>query len=164
MFMSILTYIVTPSFSILHCLAGLGAVLLLYEIIPRQGRVLNSGLRNAADTVLSTLIVLVVLAFFATISYSLACVDRMYIELLKLAFHPFGAAVETSVWVAVIHGLVILHFMAFLTHRCFLHPLAGVPGRRLAAVTSLYGRWRWGTIGQGRYAKKMRSLHEHYGE
>jgi hypothetical protein len=45
----------------------------------------------------------------------------------------------------------------------YFHPLAKVPGRKLAALSRLY-EFYWDCIKPGRYSFEMREMHERYGK
>jgi len=47
--------------------------------------------------------------------------------------------------------------------RLYLHPLSGVPGPRLASISTLYGFY-YNYIQDGTYSKQFAGLHKKYGE
>lgn len=59
-------------------------------------------------------------------------------------------------------GAVVVYYLARTVYRLFFHPLAGVPGPRVAAVSSLY-EFYWDCIKLGRYHVKITEMHEKYG-
>lgn len=67
--------------------------------------------------------------------------------------------------VLVTASLLIASFViARSVYRLYLHPLANVPGPKLAALTSWYELWYdCFKEGGGQYAFKMREMHDAYG-
>jgi hypothetical protein len=64
----------------------------------------------------------------------------------------------------VVVALPIFAFflVALSVYRLYLHPLASVPGPKLAALTSWHELCFYG--GGGQHAFKMREMHDHYGK
>ena len=61
-------------------------------------------------------------------------------------------------------GLTLLAFLATLTfYRLFLHPLANVPGPKIAAATAWY-EFYWDCPQKGRFFTKITEMHKKYGE
>jgi hypothetical protein len=68
-------------------------------------------------------------------------------------------------WHELLSGLLIIYVVSLLWKafdRLYLHPLASVPGPRLAAITSLYGFY-YNYIQDGTYSKRFAELHKKYG-
>jgi hypothetical protein len=59
-------------------------------------------------------------------------------------------------------GLYLAYFAAIALYRVTLHPLAPIPGPRLASITYLY-EWYHDIYHIGRFPWKLRDLHEKYG-
>ncbi|KAK8023577.1 cytochrome P450 [Apiospora rasikravindrae] len=62
------------------------------------------------------------------------------------------------------HGVVLaaLYFLTLAFHRLFLHPLAGFPGPRLAAVTRDFEAY-YDVVCNGQYTFKIAEMHKRYG-
>lgn len=61
--------------------------------------------------------------------------------------------------------LLTLPLLIRSTYRLYLHPLANVPGPKLAALTSLHELWYdCFQGGGGQHAFKMREMHDTYGK
>ena len=73
----------------------------------------------------------------------------MAVLLLELAKPCMWACLA---WVAVV-----------IAKRLFFHPLASIPGPRLAALTGWY-EFYYDAIKPGRYVFKIQELHEKYGK
>ncbi|KAF2706473.1 hypothetical protein K504DRAFT_459776 [Pleomassaria siparia CBS 279.74] len=67
----------------------------------------------------------------------------------------------TVVVVGIVVGIVVAYVVSKIVYRLTLHPLAGFPGPKLAAVTSLYHAHY--DILQPGLIKKMPDMHERYG-
>jgi hypothetical protein len=64
----------------------------------------------------------------------------------------------------IIYGLAILYLLSLLyttLYRLYWHPLASIPGPRLAAATSLYGFFH-NFIRDGTYSKQFLAMHRKY--
>lgn len=75
-------------------------------------------------------------------------------------------AVDIAISGVVVAGLLlaILLVSARSIYRLFLHPLADVPGPRLAALTSLHEFWYDCLKNRGgQHAFKLREMHDRYG-
>jgi hypothetical protein len=59
-------------------------------------------------------------------------------------------------------GLYLAYFAVNAIYRVTLHPLAHIPGPRLASITYLY-EWYHDIYHIGRFPWKLRDLHEKYG-
>ena len=61
--------------------------------------------------------------------------------------------------------LILLVIAAITIYRLLLHPLARVPGPKLAALTSLH-EFHYDCLkgGGGQHAFKLRKMHDQYGE
>ncbi|KAK7627825.1 hypothetical protein BKA81DRAFT_406074 [Phyllosticta paracitricarpa] len=59
-------------------------------------------------------------------------------------------------------ALVLLWLAAVALYRMTLHPLAGIPGPKLAAISGLHEAW-WSAVKRGRYLLKYDQMHEDYG-
>ena len=59
-------------------------------------------------------------------------------------------------------ALILLQVFYIIVYRLFFHPLAKVPGYKLAAITHLYEFWYDG-IQEGQYYLKIEAAHERYG-
>ena len=64
--------------------------------------------------------------------------------------------------VACIAAFLCLRFAAILVHRFYFHPLAKVPGPRIATATRLYEFWYQG-VQHTKFPQKIKELHEKYG-
>ena len=60
-------------------------------------------------------------------------------------------------------ALVVACAIGLAVYRLYFHPLAGFPGPRLAAVSTVYEAY-YDIVLQGQYWKKVSSLHDQYGE
>lgn len=61
--------------------------------------------------------------------------------------------------------LVTLYLLTRSVYRLYFHPLASVPGPKLAALTSWHEVWYdCFQRGGGQHAFKMREMHDIYGE
>jgi len=60
-------------------------------------------------------------------------------------------------------ALIPLLFLARIFYRALLHPLASIPGPRIAAVTSLY-RAYYDIICDGEWSEQLHVLHARYGK
>lgn len=60
-------------------------------------------------------------------------------------------------------GALVLYYIARTVYRLFFHPLARVPGPRIAAISSLY-EFYWDCVKFGRYHVKIDEMHEKYGK
>jgi hypothetical protein len=58
---------------------------------------------------------------------------------------------------------LILYCLGLLVYRLYLHPLAGFPGPKTAAVTSFYEGY-YEIVLKGQYSKEISRLHDVYGE
>lgn len=70
-----------------------------------------------------------------------------------------------SHWPNILHGLLVVGVISQLWkafYRLYLHPLAHIPGPRLASVSSLYGFY-YNYIHDGTYSKIFPGLHKKYG-
>ena len=63
-------------------------------------------------------------------------------------------------WLIVI--AILLYTTVLSIYRLFLHPLAHLPGPRLAHLTYLY-EWYFDLYLHGQYTFKLRELHQKYG-
>ncbi|AEO69909.1 uncharacterized protein THITE_2057681 [Thermothielavioides terrestris NRRL 8126] len=59
-------------------------------------------------------------------------------------------------------GVVVLYYVLLACYRLWLHPLAGFPGPRLAAISRWYEGYYDLVLG-GKYTLKIRDLHKRYG-
>jgi hypothetical protein len=67
---------------------------------------------------------------------------------------PLGAAA----------GLILFtYFLARTVYRLYFHPLANIPGPKIAAATGLYEIWH-DAIRGGQYSFVIRSMHDRYGK
>ncbi|OQE41255.1 hypothetical protein PENCOP_c005G06048 [Penicillium coprophilum] len=69
-----------------------------------------------------------------------------------------------SHWHELLSGLLVAYIVSLLWKafdRLYLHPLASVPGPRLAAITSLYGFY-YNYVQDGTYSKYFAELHRKY--
>lgn len=74
-----------------------------------------------------------------------------------------GSITVSDVAVAVLF-VVVLYLLGRSVYRLHLHPLANVPGPKLAALTSLHELWYdCFQGGGGQHAFKMRKMHNVYG-
>ncbi|KAJ5950556.1 Cytochrome P450 E-class group I [Penicillium vulpinum] len=67
-------------------------------------------------------------------------------------------------WHEFLSGLLIIYVVSLLWKvfdRLYLHPLASVPGPRLASITSLYGFY-YNYIQDGTYSKRFAEMHKEY--
>ena len=65
---------------------------------------------------------------------------------------------------ALIVAVVLFYFLCLAVYRLFLHPLAQVPGPKLAALTAGYeAYYDCFKNGGGQFAFKIRELHDRYG-
>jgi hypothetical protein len=58
---------------------------------------------------------------------------------------------------------VILYIIGTSIYRLYLHPLAGFPGPKLAALTQWY-EFYWNVIKPGQFTFHLQDLHDKYGE
>lgn len=65
-------------------------------------------------------------------------------------------------FVRLLIGLTVTYFLSSWFYNLFLHPLRGIPGPKLAAMTSLYEFW-FDAILDGRYLFEVEKMHEKYG-
>ena len=73
------------------------------------------------------------------------------------------AGTELSIG-SILFTIIIVSFLYLAIYRLFLHPLAGVPGPKLAALTSFHEFYYDCIVGGGgQHAFKMREMHETYG-
>lgn len=59
--------------------------------------------------------------------------------------------------------IVVVLLGSLVFYRLFLHPLAGYPGPKLAAITRCYEGY-YDVIQNGQYTFKIKELHQKYGE
>ena len=67
---------------------------------------------------------------------------------------------STIIWLSIAS---LLFLASAIVYRLYLHPLAGVPGPKLAALTSWYEFYYDCVLG-GKYCFKIDELHKQYGE
>lgn len=65
-------------------------------------------------------------------------------------------------WQSII-ATILLYYVTLALYRLYLHPLAGFPGPKLAAVTRLYEGY-YDLYQSGQYTFKIAELHKQYGE
>ena len=58
--------------------------------------------------------------------------------------------------------LILLRLVYLVAYRLFFHPLARVPGDKLAAITHFYELW-YDAILEGKYVWKIEDAHQKYG-
>lgn len=70
---------------------------------------------------------------------------------------------QWPIWLLIL-ALTVLSLLSWAVYTLFLHPLAKVPGPKLAALTSLHELY-YDCIqgGGGQHAFKMREMHDIYG-
>lgn len=62
----------------------------------------------------------------------------------------------------VVGGAVVAYYVTLVFYRLFLHPLAGFPGPRLAAISRWYEGY-YDVVLDGQYTSKIAKLHKTYG-
>jgi len=71
------------------------------------------------------------------------------------------ALLELSIWpIIVVSGT--FYFVCLAVYRITVHPLAGFPGPKLAAVSKLYEGY-YDVILQGQYTWKIEQMHKKHG-
>ncbi|KAK0720967.1 cytochrome P450 [Lasiosphaeris hirsuta] len=68
----------------------------------------------------------------------------------------------TAAWAAYAAQALLVWFVTTIVYRRFFHPLSGIPGPFLPAVTRLYA-WYWNVPKDGRLYRKIEELHARYG-
>lgn len=58
--------------------------------------------------------------------------------------------------------LALLSLSAVAVYRLYLHPLAGVPGPKICALTRLYEFW-WDCPMVGQFFRRVDEMHDRYG-
>ncbi len=82
-----------------------------------------------------------------------------------LGLFPYRAAQMDQYALSVLStclGVLVLWLAASALYRCFLHPLAKVPGPVLAAITPLYGFY-YNALKGGLFYLEIERLHREYG-
>jgi hypothetical protein len=74
----------------------------------------------------------------------------------------FGLAAPVQHWIFTLSGLFATVVIYKLAYRLYFHPLAAIPGPRLAAATWLYETYFDLFLG-GRFVFEIGRLHEIYG-
>ncbi|KAI9865656.1 MAG: hypothetical protein M1813_002114 [Trichoglossum hirsutum] len=69
---------------------------------------------------------------------------------------------STLEFIIYLLGLSSIWLAATIVYRLYLHPLAHVPGPKLAAITNLYGLY-FSVVGGSRFYIQIQKLHEEYG-
>ncbi|KAH0536015.1 hypothetical protein FGG08_007082, partial [Glutinoglossum americanum] len=69
---------------------------------------------------------------------------------------------NVSDWLPYIPILAVLWLAVAVVYRLFFHPLAHIPGPKLAAITNLYGLY-YSVVGGSRFYIQIEKLHEIYG-
>jgi hypothetical protein len=64
---------------------------------------------------------------------------------------------------SVLAVLVVLYFISLLVYRWCLHPLAGIPGPKIAAATGLVEMW-YDIVKGGQYVFQLERWHAEYGK
>jgi hypothetical protein len=64
---------------------------------------------------------------------------------------------------SVLPGLVVFYFLSLIVYRWYLHPLAGIPGPKLAAATGLVEMW-YDIVKGGQYVFQIERWHAQYGK
>jgi hypothetical protein len=60
-------------------------------------------------------------------------------------------------------ALVVFYFISLVIYRCYLHPLAGIPGPKIAAATGLTEMW-YDIVKGGQYVFQIEKWHAQYGK
>jgi len=68
----------------------------------------------------------------------------------------------TVAWVLYAAEALVLWAASTVVYRRFFHPLAGIPGPFLPAVTRLY-IWYWNVLQDGQFYRRIEALHARYG-
>jgi hypothetical protein len=64
---------------------------------------------------------------------------------------------------SVLSCLVVFYFLSLIVYRWYLHPLAGIPGPKLAAATGLVEMW-YDIVKGGQYVFQIERWHAQYGK
>jgi hypothetical protein len=64
---------------------------------------------------------------------------------------------------SVLAFLVVFYFISLVVYRWYLHPLAGIPGPKIAAATGLTEMW-YDIVKGGQYVFQIERWHAEYGE
>jgi hypothetical protein len=64
---------------------------------------------------------------------------------------------------SVLSFLAVSYFISLIVYRWYLHPLAGIPGPKLAAATGLVEMW-YDIVKGGQYVFQIERWHAQYGK
>lgn len=70
---------------------------------------------------------------------------------------------DRSAFLSLIFGLSVIYVLSKWLYNLFLHPLKGIPGPKIAAMSSLYEFW-FDVVLDGRYIFEIEKMHNKYGE